>query len=173
MDAHDEAPDRASGRIVVGVDDTRDGLAALRQAVALARAAGTQLLAVRSRAFGLPRHGGRRRHLGKTHPRVMLYVNRAAERQASAVIVRQAFQTAMGEVPRDVPITIMTPEGDPGPVLTGLATADGDVLVVGAGHRPSVRHLLHGSVSCYCRVHARCPVVVVPAGQDRGARGAR
>jgi Universal stress protein family len=83
------------------------------------------------------------------------------------MLVRQVFQVAVGGIPRDVAVTIETPEGDPGTVLTDTA-ADGDLLVVGAG-RPSVRRLVHGSASRYCCVHARCPVVVIPAGPGRDA----
>jgi nucleotide-binding universal stress UspA family protein len=172
MSTSSEDAGRAVGRIVVGVDDTPDGLAALRRAVGLARTADAQLIAVRSWALGLPRHGGRRRHPGKAHMHAVLYLDTAAEQRASADIVRCAFRAAMGGMPRDVTMTITTPESDPGPALTGLAAADGDVLVVGAGHTPSVRHLLHGSVSRYCRSRARCPVMVVHADHDRGARGA-
>ena len=32
----------------------------------------------------------------------------------------------------------------------------------------SIRRLLHGSVSRYCRGHSHCPVIVVPAAPGRG-----
>jgi len=52
----------AGGRVIVGVDDTPGGVAALRCAVALARARQARLVAVRAWGVGLPRHGGWRRH---------------------------------------------------------------------------------------------------------------
>ena len=60
-------PDTVS-RVIVGVDDARPGLAALVAATNLARSAGSELVAVRAWALGLPRHGGRRlRHLSHPH----------------------------------------------------------------------------------------------------------
>ena len=49
------------GRIIVGIDDSPGGQAALRLAVAQARSSHAPLVAVRSWALGLPRHGGLRR----------------------------------------------------------------------------------------------------------------
>jgi nucleotide-binding universal stress UspA family protein len=168
MDSREGTTGQAGGRVLVGVDDTHAGIAAVQEAVGLARTTGAQLVAVRSWALGLPRHGGRRRPAGHAHPHVILYFDVAGLEQESADIVRKVFRIAVGGMPRDVTVTVKTPEGDPGPALTDLARADGDVLVVGEGHRPSVRHLLHGSVSRYCDDHARCPVVVVPGEPDRG-----
>jgi nucleotide-binding universal stress UspA family protein len=168
MDSRDATTAPAGGRVVVGVDDTHAGIAAVQEAVRLARTTGAQLVAVRSWALGLPRHGGRRRPADHSHPHVILYFDVAGLEQASADIVGKVFRIAVGGIPRDVTVTIKTPEGDPGPALTDVARAAGDVLVVGEGHRPSLRHLLHGSVSRYCDGHAHCPVVVVPGGPDRG-----
>ncbi len=153
----------AGGRVVVGIDDSPAGLAALRWAVRAAREAGLQLVAVRSWALGLPRHGGLRRHRALVHPHVVLYFDGSEQSGASAEIVRKAFRIAAGGVPRDVTVTVRTPEGVPGPALTGIAGSAGDVIVVGDDSRMSLNHLLHGSVSRYCREHAHCPVVVIPA----------
>jgi nucleotide-binding universal stress UspA family protein len=150
-------------RVVVGVDDSGGGVAALRHAVGMARADKAELVAVRSWALGLPRHGGHRhRRWGSDHRHVVLYFNGDGQREASAMLVRRAFRYA-GGFPRDITLTIETPEGDPGRVLTDIATVDGDVLVVGSEHDHHVKRLVHGSVSRYCRDHARCPVVVVPS----------
>jgi nucleotide-binding universal stress UspA family protein len=148
------------GRIVVGVDDTPAGLAALRWAVGQARSRNAPLVAVRSWALGLPRHGGRRRR-ARVHPHVVLYFDGTEPRDASVKLVRDSFQIAAGGMPRDVTVTVKTPEGDPGAALTDIATAR-DLIVVGRGE-PGLRRVLHGSVSHYCRSHSRCPVVVVPA----------
>jgi len=74
----------ACGRVVVGVDDTPAGLAALRWALGQARTAGAQLVAVRSWALGLPRHGGFRRHRAPVHPHIVLCFDGAAEDPAAA-----------------------------------------------------------------------------------------
>ena len=158
-------------RIVVGVDDSRGGLAALRWAVRQARASGSQLVAVRSWALGLPRHGGRRRRGKERAPVVLLFAG-DEQRDESAEIVRQALRSAVGGVPRDVALAIETPQGDPGAALADIAIADGDLLVVGTERCRSVKRLVHGSVSSYCCEHAQCPVVVIPAAGQAGPAAA-
>jgi nucleotide-binding universal stress UspA family protein len=153
-------------RVIVGIDDSASGLAALRWAVSRARADQAQLVAVRSWALGLPRHGGCR-HRHPAHPRVVLFFNGAEQREASAKVVRYAFRTATGGLPRDITVTVRTPEGDPGAALTGTATRDGDLIVVGHEHVPIWRRAHRGAVSRYCRSHAGCPVVVVPTERSR------
>jgi nucleotide-binding universal stress UspA family protein len=156
---------RYEGRVIVGVDDSPGGLAALRWAAGLARSRKLPLVAVRAWALGLPRHGGRRGH---SHGVVVF--EGAVQRRAAAELTRRAFRDAAGEVSGDLDLRIETPEGNPGPVLTELASPD-DVLVVGTrrGHH-SLRRAVHGSVSGYCAGHARCPVAVVAAG-GRARRG--
>jgi nucleotide-binding universal stress UspA family protein len=157
----------AGGRIVVGVDDSPGGRAALRWAVAQARAAHAPLLAVRSWALGLPGHGGRRRSAPVRHPHIVLHFDGFEQRQASARVVSRSFRVVAGGLPPDVTVTVQTPEGDPGPVLTGAAAASGDLLVLGRDRGLGVQRLLHGSVASYCCKHARCPVVIVPADPAR------
>jgi nucleotide-binding universal stress UspA family protein len=151
----------ASRRVVVGVDDSPGGLAALRHAVDMARAGHAPLVAIRSWGLGLPRHGGRRRRrVGSDHGPLVPFFNGAEQRQKSAQLIRLAFGDSVGGIPRDIAVAIRTPEGDPGRVLAEFASA-GDVLVVGTGRDQAVKRFMHGSVSHYCSVHARCPVVVV------------
>ena len=154
------------GRIIVGIDDSPGGQAALRLAVAQARNSHARLVAVRSWALGLPRHGGlRRRRLGPIHPHIVLHWDRTMQTEASRDFVGDCFVDAVGDMPRDVAVTVKTPEGEPGAALADIATAEGDVIIVGQEPSLTVRRVLHGSVSGYCRKHARCPVVVVPAGE--------
>ena len=154
------------GRIIVGIDDSPGGQAALRLAVAQARNSHARLVAVRSWALGLPRHGGlRRRRLGPIHPHIVLHWDRTMQTEASRDFVGDCFVDAVGGMPRDVAVTVKTPEGEPGAALADIATAEGDVIIVGQEPSLTVRRVLHGSVSGYCRKHARCPVVVVPAGE--------
>jgi nucleotide-binding universal stress UspA family protein len=157
--------DVSERRVIVGIDDSPSGLAALQWAVGQARERQAQLVAVRSWALGLPRHGGRHhRHLA--HPRVVVFFSGAEQRWASATLVRDAFRAATGGQPRDIAVTVRTPEGDPGAALTSIATRDGDMIVVGRKHMPPWRQSRQGSVSRYCRLHAGCPVVVVPTVQE-------
>ncbi len=152
----------ASGRVVVGIDDSPAGLAALRWAIGLARSRGARLVAVRAWALGLPRHGGRRHHGGRSP--VVLTFRGTEPGHAARRLVKRALSDAAGDVPYDLDVTIQTPEGDPGPVLTQIASGRDDVLVVGSRPGPSLRRAVHGSVSAYCTAHAHCPVTVVRPG---------
>jgi nucleotide-binding universal stress UspA family protein len=161
----------SESRIIVGVDDSAGGRAALRLAVEQARSSHARLVAVRSWALGLPRHGGlRRRRRGPVHPHVVMHWDRTMQRQACRDFINLCFADALGGTPEDVALTIRTPEGEPGAVLTGLATAEGDVIVVGQEPRMTMRRVLHGSVSRYCRDHARCPVVIVASQEPHADR---
>jgi nucleotide-binding universal stress UspA family protein len=154
-------------RVVVGVDDSEPGLAALAVATRLAARHGAQLIAVRSWELGLPRHGGRRmRHL--SHPHVVLTFSGTEQRAAAKVLVRRAFRRVFGRMPAQVPVEIRTPRCDPALALVSVARRPGDVLVVGRESGHPLRRLVHGSVSRYCVRHARCPVLLVPeSGRPR------
>jgi len=159
---------RPASRIVVGVDNTPAGLAALRWAVNQARSAGEPLVAVHSWALGLPRHGGRRRRRpARVHPHVVLAFDGSEQRGACAELVRRSFRVVSGGIPPDITVTIQTPEGDPAAVLAGIATGSGDMLVLGREPAMSLHRVIHGSVGRYLCGHAVCPVVLVPAGGDR------
>jgi nucleotide-binding universal stress UspA family protein len=155
-------------RIIVGIDDSPSGLRALQWAVSEARNRQAQLVAVRSWALGLPRHGGRH-HRHPVHPHVVVFFKGAEQREASAKLVGDAFWAATGGQPCDVTVTVRTPEGDPGAALTGIAIRHGDLIVLGRRHRPNWWHARQGSVSRYCRSHAGCPVVLVPTDRNGGA----
>jgi nucleotide-binding universal stress UspA family protein len=79
-------------------------------------------------------------------------------------LTKRAFR-ATGGIPNDLDVIIETPEGNPGPVLTEIAKAAGDVLVVGSGRGHRLERTVHGSVSAYCARHSRCPVTVVAASR--------
>jgi nucleotide-binding universal stress UspA family protein len=146
-------------RVVVGIDDSPAGLAALRWAIGFARSRGARLVAVRAWALGLPRHGGLRRHRSRT-PVVIAF--RGAEPGHAAIrLTRRALREAAPDALDDVDVMIETPEGNPGPVLTQIASGVDDVLVVGSTPGPSLKRAVHGSVSAYCTAHAHCPVTVV------------
>lgn len=49
------------------------------------------------------------------------------------------------------------------------AAQPGDLLVLGYKRAVTAQGLVHDSVTRYCLLHARCPVLVVPAGFGRGA----
>ena len=103
----------------------------------------------------------------REHPHVILYFG-AQEHHERGELVREAFRTAAGGPPPDIAVTIETPEGDRGLMLTEIATAEGGILVVGKERGQPMKHLVHGSVSSYCCEDARCPVVVVPPAEGAG-----
>ncbi len=149
-------------RIIVGVDDSPGGLAALRWAVRRARSNHCQLVAVRAWALKLPRHGGRRLRDDR-HRHVVVTFEGSVQRSAANAVIQRSFRQASGGIPADVAVLIAVPEGDPGVVLTGLAGRDGDLLVVGTRRGHPARQAMHGSVSGYCARHAGCAVAVIPA----------
>ena len=88
-------------------------------------------------------------------------------------MLRRCLTDTLGDMPEDVALAMRTPEGEPAAVLTSIACAEGDVIVVGQAPQLTVRRALHGSVGGYCRKHARCPVVIVPPAEpDADARAA-
>jgi nucleotide-binding universal stress UspA family protein len=154
----------AGGRVVVGIDDSPAGLAALRWAVGFARSRGARLVAVRAWALGLPRHGGLRQHRSRTP--VVIAFHGAEPGHAARSLTKRVLREAAPDALGDVDVTIETPEGNPGPVLTRLASGD-DVLVVGTTPGPSLKRAVHGSVSAYCAAHAHCPVTIVTPQRGR------
>lgn len=149
----------AGGRVVVGIDDSPAGLAALRWAIGFARSRGARLVAVRAWALGLPRHGGLRHHGYRRS--VVITFHGTEPSHAAMRLTKRALREAAPDALSDVDVSIEAPEGDPGPVLTQIASGDGDVLVVGTTQGPSLKRAVHGSVSAYCTAHAHCPVTVV------------
>jgi nucleotide-binding universal stress UspA family protein len=95
-------------RVVVGVDDSPAGLAALRWAVRLARSRGAQLVAVRVWRLGMRRHGGHRSP-GSGRGHVVLAFPGAQERKLAANLTKRAFRAA-GGVPDDLDVIVETPE---------------------------------------------------------------
>lgn len=153
------------GRVIVGIDDTPGGVAALRYAVALARARQTQLVAVRVWGIGLPRHGGWRHHRSGRGHLAVAYAG-IVPRQLAGELARRALRSAARDILGELDVVLETPEGNPGPVLTKIACR-GDVLVVGTAERHGLKRVVHGSVSAYCTTHSPCPVAVVAAGWQR------
>lgn len=138
-------------KIVVGVDASPAGAAALEWAVR--HAEGGAVLAVSvCRMFPEVCGGGNAFH--SAHRRVLHEAVEALGPVAGAQVEQAVV------------------DGEPGPVLVELA--DGaDTLVLGGHqyHRGDVAVV--GSVITYCVRHATCPVVVVPAGEGDDGAGAR
>jgi nucleotide-binding universal stress UspA family protein len=140
-------------RILVGVHGSVSSLHALRFAVAEARLRGGVLYSVI--AWSAP--GGDMVDRRSPDPRL-----RRVWRTNALARLRSAWDDALGGVPDDIPVHLMAEQGRPGWVLTGLASDEDDLLVVGAGRGGAVRRATHRSVPRYCVARARCKVMVVP-----------
>ncbi|MCC5478295.1 universal stress protein [Streptomyces barringtoniae] len=136
------------GRIVVGVGEEPADAAAMRFAVGEARRRGVPLEAVR--AWRCPAHETTDHPLLAGEP-ARLHEERAAE----------VLEVALRDVPADVEVHRRTVEGHARQVLLG-ASADADLLVVGARRREGHYGLQLGRVAHAVLHHAVCPVAVVP-----------
>ena len=139
-----------SGRVIVGIDPTPSGMAALRRAVEEARERNATLVAVRS---------------WLTQPRmyaVAPHLHDVDEADTRALVDR-TFAETLGGYPDDVSVETVVLPDYPGPALVGMAGRDDDLLVLGSGRRNR-----RGSASRtvrYCAAWAACPVLVVPPPQ--------
>ncbi|MFC3504021.1 universal stress protein [Micromonospora krabiensis] len=140
-----------AGRVVVGVDRSYAGLAALRAAVRLARRDGAPLYAVRAWTF-----------VPLWRPGTMPWLWQEEFARAARAYVRDAFETALGGQPRDVTVRVLAEQGYAGQVLVDEAWRETDVLVVGSPRRGRFGSK-GGHVTRYCVSRARVPVVTVPA----------
>lgn len=154
-------------RIVVGVDDSPGGNAALRFALEEARLRGAVLHAIH--AWVMPLYEGVPGPfvVGLPPGPPLDEVREELARAASDVLDR-ALAAAMPaggvEVRREVV------EGAPARVLLDAAE-DAELLVVGSRGHGGFVGLLLGSVGAQCARHSPCPVAVVkpPAGDEQPA----
>jgi nucleotide-binding universal stress UspA family protein len=135
--------------IVVGVDGTSAGQAALAFAMREAAVRGSALEVVTTWQWNVAYYPS----LGEKPADVR---SRAQDIQYAAISVALAHTAAPPVISRRVV------EGEAGPVLIDVAR-DADYLVVGTEHKNAMSRVILGSVSLYCMRHAACPVVVVPA----------
>ncbi len=153
-------------RVIVGVNGSPGSLHALRHAADLARGDHAALIAVLA---WMPPGGDL---ADRTHPSPYL---RKVWQDAAWQRLWEAIGLALGGVPDDVAFEPEVVRGEPGQVLTNLASQPGDLLVIGAGRRGPLAHALSCRASRYCVAHARCPVVAVPppalAQVGHGLRG--
>jgi len=144
----------ASGPIVVGVDDSASGRAALRFALEEALVRKTSVTAVTTWIWdGIVRQ-------------------RVSEQMLTdeAEVVRARQDQILAEVGAGLlalPPVRQVVLHDAGGAALVDAAKDAAMLVVGTGHKGLVARTVLGSVSEYCVRHARVPVVVV-GGPTRG-----
>ncbi|WP_189940928.1 universal stress protein [Streptomyces aurantiogriseus] len=141
----------AFGRVVVGVGDSPEGSGAVRFAFREAEARGCALQAVRS--WRHPAH----EHVD--HPLLADDAVRAQEERASTVLTDM-----LRDPVRDHPQVDVHRQPVEGPAHKVLldASADADLLVVGALRRHGHFGLQLGRVAHVLLHHSECPVAVVP-----------
>lgn len=140
------------GRVLLGVDDTEEAPAAVRFAFREAAARGCEVRALRAW-----RHPVRQ---SVDHYPLPSGATLDAEERAGREL-DDALRAAVEAHPGTV-VHAVTVEGPPRRTLVE-ASADADLLVVGAGRRHHGLGLHLGRVSHAALHHARCPVAVVPA----------
>ncbi|MCB5167470.1 universal stress protein [Streptomyces bambusae] len=131
-------------RIIVGLSGSLESFTALHRAVAEARRCGAEVLAV----LAVP-------------PTAHTPEQVVAERQLGERLLSSLLEDAFGAAaPPGVRFSAVSLLGGAGPVLTGVADREGDLLVVGAPRR---RLRFPGtSTARHCAARATCPVLVVP-----------
>lgn len=147
------APSPPAGRVVVGVDDSPGGRAALTFAAREAARRGAELHVIC--AWSMP--GG---HTG--HAKVPGPLRDACLDEARAVLNRLQ-QEVLGADP-GIPVVLVIGEPSPARALIE-ASEQADLVVVGSRGRGGFVGLLLGSVSSQVAHHARCPVTVVHGPQ--------
>lgn len=153
-------------RVIAGVSGSPGSLQAMRYAADMARAHDATLVPVLA---WMPPGG---EFADRSHPSPYL---RQLWLQAAWHRLWHALELALGGIPADVSCDPQVLRGEAGNVLVGVASRDGDVLVLGAGRRGAAARLLACRVSRHCLAHARCPVIAVPPSElarlGHGLRG--
>jgi len=123
-------------RVVVGVDRSLAGYAALRTAVGIARSRHLSLFAVRAT--------------------LSLYTN-------ETTYIEDAFAEALGGIPYGLDVQPTPMSGNASNALARVASDPRDLIVVGNDGRGVVRAAWSGSVGRTLFKHACCQILVVPA----------
>ncbi|HEX2849350.1 MAG TPA: universal stress protein [Acidimicrobiales bacterium] len=145
-------------RIVVGVDGSAAGEAALRWALREASVRQATLVAVHTWTFPYLADLAYLANHGVDHQELAAEAN---DRLAEAL-------AAAGPIPSGVTVEELVCEGSPAGVLIDAAH-DATMLVVGSRGLGGFGGLLLGSVSQQCAHHAPCPVVIVRSGTTTSA----
>jgi nucleotide-binding universal stress UspA family protein len=153
-------------RIVVGVDGSAHGRAALRFAAEEARLRRAILVATHAWQFTAPVAVGTSDVMAM--PAQNLSAELAADREVAERVLEEAIEDALGASP-DVEIERLLVEDAPGEGLV-VAAEGAELVVVGSRGRGSFASAVLGSVSHHVVQHAPCPVVIVRAEHDSEAR---
>jgi len=131
-------------KVVVGVDGSEHGDAALRWALAEAEAHDGEVTAVFAWQMPFVSNPG-------------AFDRAELERDGKDFLVNRVSSVAPS--PR-VPLTPLVAEGDPAEALV-LASKDANLLVVGSRGRSRLMGALLGAVSLRCAAGAQCPVTLI------------
>ena len=146
----------AQERVVVGVDGTAAGVAALRWAVEHARPSGTRVLAV-AVSEPTPMVGSGAEIAGGMVAQSMLDDEQLT---AAEAWLAEAITALPADARQSVERRVM--RGDAGTVLLDAAR-EADLLVLGNHGQGAIAGALSGSVAQRCAHHVTCPLVLVPA----------
>ena len=150
------------GSIVVGVDSSPAGQAALQWAADEARLRGAHLIAVHAWTYVPPPPIGEPSMIPMPAGDVAGALE--AERDAAQAELESALSEAFPDSP-PVEIESRLVEDDPADALAAAAVG-ADLVVVGSRGRSGIKSALLGSVSRHVVDHAACPVVVVKAARS-------
>jgi nucleotide-binding universal stress UspA family protein len=148
-----------AGRIVVGVDGSEHGRAALLWAAEEARLRGARLVAVHAWTYTPPAPIGEPGLVPM--PGSDLADELRLEQEAAERALADTIEVALGDG-RGVELERLLVEDAAGDALVHAAH-DADLVVVGSRGRGGLKAALLGSVSSHVVHHAPCPVVVVRA----------
>lgn len=159
--------ERGRPRVVVGIDGSQGGRAALRTALLAAAARRARLEVVSTYPVALPWTAD-----APTDVVDLTAVRADTNARARAFIDEVRAEMLVEDVPGlvSLEVRVVVEGGAAAPILVKRA-AGADLLVVGSRGRSAVRSVLLGSVALHCVTHAPCPVVV--AHGDPGGVGAR
>jgi nucleotide-binding universal stress UspA family protein len=153
------------GRIVVGTDGSRNACAAVAWAAREAKLRGVPLQVIHAWSPGMGAY--------PSPWYTPTDVGVEASFEASQTIAKRICGTARDQAAEAAPgveVTCDAIEGSTTQVLVD-ASADAELLVVGARGHGGFIGLVLGSVSDQCARHAHIPVVVVPAPEEPAAGG--
>src|SRR5215471_9248320 len=141
--------------VVVGVDGIPGSRSAIRLALQEARYRGTRLLAVMA-------DGPQPAFAGPAARPVSTQRAPSGQRERTEVILRQAVEAALGDLPADVGLCAVG--GNPGHALVETARDTGAQLLVLLARDDRAGSRRPGTVSRYVLRQAPCPMLVVPVG---------
>jgi nucleotide-binding universal stress UspA family protein len=139
-------------RIVVGVDGSPAGRAALRYAVQTAARTNGTVTAISAWHWD-----------GAAIAPLVDATPGDAKQRADRVMAAE-LDSIRSEFGSSVPVTGEVIQGGPAADVLVRASKDADLLVIGSHGHSRMYHAVLGSVSDRCVRHATCPVVVIPAG---------